>query len=53
MTLEDYKRSKLTGADFRGKFLFGQKGPKNGLFLLFLKIQSLVFSDIVHKVRGL
>ena len=30
-----------------------QKGPKNGLFLLFLKIQSLVFSDIVHDVRAL
>ena len=32
---------------------FGQKGPKNGLFLLFLKILSLFFSDIVHEVRGL
>ena len=32
---------------------FGQKGPKNGLFLLFLKIQSLVLSDIVREVRWL
>ena len=32
---------------------FGQKWPKYGLFLLFLKIESLDFSDIVYYVRGL
>ena len=54
MKVEDYKRSKLTLADFWVKFLFAQiwvKSAQKWTFLHFLKIQSLVFSDIVHEVR--
>ena len=51
-----YDISEASKADFSGKFSFAQiwaNSAQNGLFLLFLKIRSLVFSDIVHEVRGL
>ena len=51
MKLEDLSE-KVTEARFFGKILvcpnLGKKGPKM-LFLLFLKIRSLIFSDIVHE----
>ena len=56
MKLEIHKCEKVTKPDFLGKFSFAQiwaKRAQKCTFLLFLKIRSLVFSDIVHEVRGL
>ena len=51
MKLEDYK---LKNKDFWGKFSFGQKVPKNGLFLLFSQNSIINFSGIDdHGVKGL
>ena len=54
MKLEDHKRRKVTEPDFSGKFSFGQKWgkrpqkgpkrPKNRIFGLLCKIESLVFA---------
>ena len=56
MKLEIHKCEKVTEPDFSEKFSFAQiwaKRAQKCTFLLFLKIRSLVFSDIVHEVRGL
>ena len=57
MKLGVHKCSKVTEPNFFGKFSFAQiwakRAQKWTYFLLFIKIQSLVFSDIVHEVRGL
>ena len=51
MKLRDHKRRKVTELDFSGKFSFsqkmGKKGPKwprNRVFGLLRKIESLVFA---------
>ena len=60
--LGEHKRRKVIEPDFSGKFLFGQKMGKKGpkrekigfldAWLSFLGIDSLIFSDSVHEVRG-
>ena len=54
MKLEIHKCAKVTEPDFSGKLSFAQiwaKGAQNGLSLIFIKIQLLVFSYIVFEVR--
>ena len=54
MKLGVHKGSKVVEPNFFGKFSFAQIWAKRAqiwTFLLFLKIQSLVFSDIVNQVR--
>ena len=55
MKLGFHKGTKLVEPDFSGKFVFGQKGPKNEVFGIFLKIASLLFSDFgpeLEKFKG-
>ena len=62
MKLGKHKCRKVIEPDFSGKLLFGQKWAKMvkkrakiaflDVWLSFLGIDSLIFSDSVHEVRG-
>ena len=60
MKLGDHRRKKVTDADFRKKNPLGlflaQNGPKstqNEFFWTLKEIESLIFSDFLHEVKGL
>ena len=55
MKLGDHKCRKVTEPDFSEKNPFGRfwaKRAQNEVLGIFMKIESLVFSDFLHDVRG-